>query len=112
MPYNEKIADKIRGALMDVKNLTEKKMFGGIAFMINDKMCVGVVKDEMMCRINPEMDEVVLEMNDCRAMDFTGKRMKSYVFVSEEGMETKKSFDYWINLCLEFNVLAKASKKN
>ena len=111
MAFNEILVDKIREALVDVPCVHEKYMFGGVCFMVNDKMCVGVVKDEMMCRINPEMDEIVLEMNGCRAMDFTGKRMKGYVFVSDEGMKTKKNFDYWINLCLEFNAIAKASKK-
>jgi TfoX/Sxy family transcriptional regulator of competence genes len=111
MAYNEKLADRIRESLETIPNVSEKLMFGGICFMVNDKMCIGVVKDEMMCRINPLMDETVLEMTGCRAMDFTGKRMKGYVFVDDEGMKTKKHFEYWINLCLEFNVLAKAAKK-
>ncbi len=112
MAYNEKLRDRIREALVHEKNIEEKEMFGGLCFMVNGKMCVGVVKDEMMCRINPEMDETVLEMNGCRPMDFTGKLMKGYVFVSDEGIKTKKQFDYFINLCLEFNSLAKAAKKS
>ena len=111
MAFDEKLADRIRETLADVPNVYEKYMFGGVCFMVDDKMCVGVVKEEMMCRINPEMDEIVLEMNGCRPMDFTGKRMKGYVFISEETMKTKKKLDYWINLCLEFNSIAKASKK-
>ena len=111
MAYNEKLADRIRESLENVPNVAEKFMFGGVCFMVNDKMCVGVVKDEMMCRIDPNMDEIVLEMNGCRQMDFTGKPMKGYIFISEDGMKIKKSFDYWINLCLEFNLTAKASKK-
>lgn len=111
MAFNEDLTDRIREALVEVQNVYEKYMFGGVCFMVNDEMCVGVVKDEMMCRINPEMDEIVLEMNGCRAMDFTGKRMKGYVYISDEGMKTKKDFEYWINLCLEFNIIAKASKK-
>lgn len=111
MAFDEKIAYRIRETLVNIPNVTEKFMFGGVCFMINDKMCVGVVKDEMMCRINPEMDETVLEIDGCRPMDFTGKRMKGYVFVSEEAMKTKKKLEYWVNLCLDFNALAKASKK-
>lgn len=111
MAYNEKLGDKIREVLVDEENIEEKAMFGGLCFMVNGKMCVGVVKDEMMCRINPDMDETVLEMDGCRPMDFTGKRMKGYVFVSEDGIKTKKQFDYFISLCLEFNSIAKASKK-
>jgi len=74
-------------------------------------MCIGVAGDEMMCRIDPAIYEEVLEKEGCREMDFTGRPMKGYVFVSEEGMKTKKQFDYWINLCLAFNKKAKASKK-
>ena len=111
MAFNEILANRIRETLVDLKDVEEKFMFGGVCFMVDGKMCVGVVKEEMMCRINPEMDETVLEMTGCRPMDFTGKRMKGYVFISEDGMKTKKNFDYWINLCLEFNSLAKASKK-
>lgn len=79
--------------------------------MLKGKMCIGVVKDEMMCRIDPEVYTMALEKRGCREMVFTGKPMKGYVFVAEEGMKSKKDFDYWINLCLEFNSKAKATKK-
>ena len=79
--------------------------------MVNGKMCIDVVKDEIMCRINPELNEIVLEKTGCRPMGFTDKRMKGYVFISDEGMKNKKVFDYWINLRLDFNSKAKASKK-
>lgn len=111
MAYNETLADKIRESVSHLPNVEEKNMFGGVSFMVNGKMCIGVVKDEMMCRINPDLDEIVLEMNGCRPMDFTGKRMKGYVFVSDEALKTKKQFDYFIQLCLDFNEQAKSSKK-
>jgi TfoX/Sxy family transcriptional regulator of competence genes len=111
MAYNEKLADRIREALVDIPNVEEKLMFGGSCFMVNSKMCVRVIKDDMMCRIDPLLDTVVLEKTGCRPMDFSGRPMKGYVYVSEEGMKTKKDFDYWINLCLDFNSKAKASKK-
>ena len=79
--------------------------------MLNGKMCVGVVKDEMMCRINPDVYEEVLNKDGCREMVFTGRPMKGYVYISDEGMKTKKEFEYWINLCVEFNSQAKAAKK-
>lgn len=112
MAYNEKLADKIRGALMEFPEVEEKHMFGGVCFMLNGKMCVGVMKEEMMCRIDPEMKEEILQKTGCRQMTFTGKPMKSYVLVDEEGMKTKKMFDYWIGLCVAFNSKAKASKKS
>ncbi len=111
MAFDEKLVDRIRETLVDLPKVEEKYMFGGVCFMVNGKMCIGVVKDEMMCRINPTMDEIVLEKTGCRQMDFTGKPMKGYVFISEEGMKTRKAFEYWVSLCLEFNSKAKASRK-
>lgn len=111
MAYNEKLNDRIREALEHVPNVEEKHMFGGVCFMVNGKMCVGVVKDEIMCRIGPDIYEEALEKDGCREMVFTGKPMKGYVFVSEEGIRTPKEFNYWLGLCLEFNKKAKASKK-
>ncbi|MEK6780357.1 MAG: TfoX/Sxy family protein [Bacteroidota bacterium] len=111
MAYNEKLADRIREMLVNTPETLEKNMFGGVCFMVNNKMCVGVVKDEMMCRINPEEQDSALERTGSRIMDFTGKPMKGYIFVSEEGLKSNKDLLYWINLSLEFNKLAKASKK-
>ena len=111
MAFNEKINDRIREARADMPNVEEKHMFGGTCFMLNGKMCMGVVQDDMMCRIGPDAYEQALERKGCREMVFTGKPMKGYVFVSEEGMKSKKDFDYWIDLCIKFNKDAKSSKK-
>ena len=111
MAYNEKLADRIREALSDVKKVEEKKMFRGMCFMVNKKMCVCVSENEMMCRIGPEKFEEALEMDGCRPMVHNGKTMKGFVFVNEENIRTKKTFDYWLGLALEFNKEAKASKK-
>lgn len=111
MAYNEKLSNRIREALADFPDVEEKMMFGGVCYMLNGKMCVGVSKDEMMCRIDPDIYEELLEKNGCKEMVFTGRPMKGYVFISEEVMKTQKEFDYWLNLCVEFNSKAKASKK-
>jgi TfoX/Sxy family transcriptional regulator of competence genes len=111
MAYNEKLADRIREALVAVRKVKEKEMMGGLVFMVNDKMCVGIIKDEMMCRIDHELQETALEKTGCRIMDFTGRPMKGYVLIDDSGMKTKKEFEYWINLCLDFNKYAKSSKK-
>ena len=111
MAYDEKLADQIRAALRANRHTEEKKMMGGLTFMVNGKMCVGVVNDELMCRIDPNMQEIALEKKGCRVMDFTGRPMKGFVFVSKKGMKTKKDFDYWIKLSLDFNKKAKVSKK-
>src|SRR5687768_13241112 len=103
MPYNEKLADRIREALADIRKVEEKKMFRGLCFMVNGKMCVCVSHDEMMCRIDHTLFEDALEKNGCRAMMRNGKPIKGYIYVSEEGYKSKKDFDYWIGLCLAFN---------
>jgi TfoX/Sxy family transcriptional regulator of competence genes len=111
MAYDEKLANRIREALVGIPEVQEKYMFGGVCFMVNDKMCIGIVKDDMMCRIDPEIEGEALGKTGCRPMDFTHRPMKGYVYVSDEGMKRKKDFDYWVNLCLAFNSKAKASKK-
>lgn len=111
MAYDEKLADRIRESLEDVKKVKEKVMMGGLTFMVNDKMCIGILKDEMMCRIDPELQEEALARQGCRIMDFTGRPMKGYVMVDDTGMRSKKDFDHWIQLALDFNKRAKSSKK-
>ncbi len=111
MAYSERLADRIREALELVPKTIEKQMFGGVAFMVNNKMCVGVVKDDMMCRIDPTQQADALERTGCRPMDFSGRPMKGFVYVSEEGMKSQRDFTYWINSSLAYNKVAKASKK-
>ena|SRR5258706_16138508 len=111
MAYNEKLANRIRERFSELRNVEEKEMMGGLTFMYNGKMCCGIIKDEMMCRIAPELHYEAIEKRGCRTMDFTGHPMKGYVMVDESGMKSKKDFEHWINLCLDFNKKAKSSKK-
>ena len=112
MAYNEKLADRTREIITLTHKITEeKKMFGGLCFMVNDKMCVGVEKERLMVRLNPDLTEEVLEKDGCKPMDFTGKVMKGYVFVDITALNTKEKLAYWINLGLEFNAIAKVYKK-
>ena len=111
MAYSEKLANRIREALAEIRSVEEKPMMGGLTFMVNGKMCVGVIKDELMCRIDPMRHETEIEKQGCRTMDFTNRPMVGYVLIDDSGMKAKKDFDYWINLSLEFNKKAKASKK-
>jgi TfoX/Sxy family transcriptional regulator of competence genes len=111
MAYNEKLAGRVRTALANRRAVEEKKMMGGLTFMVNGKMCVGVLKDELMARIDPEVYEVALRRKGCREMNFTGKPMKGFVFVGPKGTSNKKDLSYWIDLALDFNKKAKASKK-
>jgi len=111
MAYNHNLADRIRERLVALPVIEEKEMMGGLTFMVNDKMCVGIIKDEMMCRIDPDFHDTAVEMIGCRTMDFTKRPMRGYVMVDETGMKSQKDFEYWINLALEFNSKAKSSKK-
>jgi TfoX/Sxy family transcriptional regulator of competence genes len=111
MPYSEKLANRIRERFSELRNVVEKEMMGGLTFMYNGKMCVGIIKDELMCRIDPALHEEAVEKTGCRTMDFTKRPMRGYVMIDESGMKSKKDFDYWINLSLDFNKKAKASKK-
>ena len=112
MAYNEKLADMTRELIAHThKNVEEKAMFGGLCFMVNDKMCVGVEKERLMVRLDPTKYEEVIERDGCKPMDFTGKAMKGFVFVDIDVLTTKKKLEYWIKLALEYNKIAKASKK-
>jgi TfoX/Sxy family transcriptional regulator of competence genes len=110
MAYDIDLADRIRERFAELENVEEKQMMGGLTFMLNDKMCAGVIKDEMMCRIDPGIHESLIERTGCRTMDFTNRPMKGYILIDSMGMKTKKDFDYWIDLALEFNKIAKSSK--
>lgn len=112
MAYNEKLADRVRELIAATHSITEeKKMFGGLCFMVDDKMCVGVESERMMVRLDPAITDEVLEKEGCVPMDFTGKIMKGYVFVDADVLQTKKQLNYWIQLALDYNPLAKSSRK-
>ena len=111
MAYSEDLASRIRKRFAELPNVEEKEMMGGLTFMYNQKMCVGIIKDELMCRIDPALHEECVEKRGCRTMDFTKRPMKGYVMVDESGMKSQSDFEYWINLALDFNKRAKSSKK-
>jgi len=118
MPYSEILADRIRVLLGDHEaQFREIKMMGGLCFMVDEKMCCGVLMDKksgddfLMARIGPDAYESALDEKGCHPMDFTGRPMKGYVFIDPEGHDTNRSLDKWLKRCLAFNPLAKASKK-
>lgn len=112
MAYNQELADMTRELISQShKNVEEKAMFGGLCFMVNDKMCVGVEKERLMVRLDPAKYDEVIEIEGCKPMDFTGKIMKGFVFVDTDVLTTKKKLEYWIDLALQYNRIAKASKK-
>ncbi|MGG8497494.1 TfoX/Sxy family protein [Tenacibaculum sp. TC6] len=112
MAYDQFLAERITH-FFDTRNIivTTKKMFGGVCFMVDDKMCVGVVKEEVMARIDPEIYEEALTHKGCSEMNFTGRPMKGYVFLSGEAIDLDQQLYYWLQLALDFNPKAKSSKK-
>jgi len=111
MAYNEKLTARIREALAHLPNVEEKKMFRGVTFMVNDKMCISAGDNKIMCRIDPSIHKEALKRKGSETVKMRGREYQGYVYVNEEGIKTKKDLDYWIRLALEFNKLAKSSKK-
>ena len=112
MAFNEKLADCTREIIFQTqKKVKEKRMFGGLCFMVNDKMLVGVEQERLMVRFDPALTDEVMEKEGCRPMDFTKKVMKGFVFVDIEVLNTTKKLEYWIKLALDYNKVAKASRK-
>ena len=114
MPFDQKLADRIREYLSGQPHLEieEKKMFGGLAFMINGKMCVNVSGNDLMCRFDPDLTQEVAAKNGYRPMVMKGKEYKGYCYVAPTGFKNRKDFEYWMKLCLDFNRRSKSSKKS
>lgn len=112
MAYNEQLADRIRQLLQSKKiKVTEKKMFGGVCFLVDDKMLMGVEKERLMTRIDPEDEVKALKKKGAKPMDFTGRIMKGFLFIDNEAVDMDKDLEYWVDLCMKYNPKAKASKK-
>lgn len=112
MAYNENLAERIRASFRRRRRVfEEKQMMGGLCFMVAEKMCVGVSADRLMVRLDPAIKADALKREGCAQMDFTGRPMKAFVFVSPEGWEAGDGLDYWLSLALEFNPRAKSAKR-
>ena len=118
MAYDDYVVDRIKHVLNQKKIIFEmKKMIGGLCFMVDDKMCLGTHIDKatqeslLMIRIGHETYQKEKHKEECTPMDFTGKRMKDYAFITADGYDLDDDLEYWIQLCLDFNPIAKSSKK-
>lgn len=118
MAFDEYLADRVKQIFREKGYpFYEKKMMGGLIFMVNDKMCIGVDKDRklnvdrLMVRVGPVAYNKALQMEGARNMDFTGKPMKGFVFVGPEGFDTDQDLEKWLDLALAFNPFAKSSKR-
>ena len=112
MAYNEHLADRIKLLLESRKvKFTERKMFGGVCLMVDEKMLIGVLKEQLMARVDPDDEAKALKRKGAVPMDFTGKSMKGFIFVEEDAVDMDEDLEYWVSLCLTYNPKAKASKK-
>jgi len=113
MPYNTQLANRTREYLATIPGLhiEEKKMFSGLAFMVNGKMCINVSNDNLMCRFDPALHDEIAGRKGYMPMMMKGKELKGYCYVNPIGFNSKSDFEYWIKLCLDYNAEAKSSKK-
>ena len=118
MAYDEYFADRIHNILGNSgQDYFAKKMMGGLIFMVNEKMACGIHYDKkkatdlLMARIGEDAAEINKSRKGSHPMDFTGRPMRGYVFVTPEGYDSDADLEHWIGLCLDFNPIAKASKK-
>lgn len=102
MPYDEGIAQRVREALDEQPNVAEKRMFGGLAFMLNGHMCIGVIGRELMVRVGPEQFAECLELPHARPMDFTGQPLTGFLFIGEKGLEADKDLGLWVQRAVRF----------
>ena len=111
MAFDEKLADRIRRVLADRRDVEERKMFGGLTFMVRGHMCVGIVDRDLMARIGPDASEEALARPHVRAMDFTGRPLKGLVYVASGGVRSEAALRQWIARGVEFVDSLPAKKK-
>ena len=113
MAYDLVLVKRVREYLENIPNIevNEQKMFGGLAFMINGKMCVNVSEDQLMCRFDPDRTAEIAARKGYVQMIMKGKVFKGYCYVEPIGFAHPKDFAFWMDLCLDFNERAKSSKK-
>lgn len=102
MAFDEAVAERVRKALAGAPDVVEKRMFGGVAFMVRGNMCCGVIGDRLMLRVGPDRYEAALSRPHSRAMDFTGKPMKGLVYVEPAGFASPRDLRTWIERAMEF----------
>jgi len=102
MPFDEALADRVRPLVLGTHSLKEKRMFGGLAFMVNGHMCCGIVDKNFVVRTGPKRYEAALSKPHARPMDFTGRPMRGFVYVGPEGYRSTRDLKAWIQRGLHF----------
>ena len=104
MAYDPGLADRVCSILLRMTTFAEKKMFGGVAYMVNGKMCCGVVKSDLVLRLGAEGTDSALRQRYTRPMDFTGKPMKSMIYVEPAGTNSDEDLEGWLRLAIRFGL--------
>lgn len=102
MAYNERLAERLRAVYAAHRGVVEKRMFGGVAFMVRGHMSCGIANDTLMARVGPEQYDKALSRAHAREMDLTGRSLKGFVYVSPEGLKTKRALTSWVTLSLKY----------
>jgi TfoX/Sxy family transcriptional regulator of competence genes len=102
MAYDEGLAERLRQLLADRDDLQEKKMFGGLSFLLNGNLCCGVIGDDLIVRVGPEASPAAIQQPHARLFDFTGKPMKGWVVVAPQGIESDEELQRWVEMGLGF----------
>lgn len=102
MAYDEELAERVRREFGNRPDLGERKMFGGLCFLVGGHMCCGVLEDRLMARVGPEQYEALLGEEHAAEMDFTGKPLRGMLYVSAEGISSNADLGKWIERCLAF----------
>src|SRR5262245_35138825 len=102
MAYDETLASRVRKILSNVAGFSEKKMFGGLCFLLHGNMCCGVLKDDLVLRLEPERAQEVLSRPCTRPMDFMGRPMKGFVFIEAGGLTTDRQLRDWVSMARSF----------
>ena len=102
MAFDERLAERIRGSLGRRKGFAEKKMFGGVGFLLHGNMCVGVHGSELIVRLAPEETDAVLKQANTRRFDLTGRPMKGWILVEPAGLRTDAQLGEWIAVAAKF----------
>ncbi len=102
MAFNEELANRVRMRLARVRGVSEKKMFGGLCFLINGNMALGLLNDDLMVRVGADSYEKLLAEPHVRKMDFTGKPMKGFLYVGSKGSDSNENLKKWVSEGIAF----------
>ena len=102
MAYDEGLAERLREVLAGRRGITEKKMFGGLCFLLHGNMVVGISKNELMVRYDRDEHDAVMKMKHVRPMDFTKKPMQGFAFVGPKGFDAQADLEKWVERCLSY----------